>query len=57
MPVKYLFVKTYHGKEYALARRKKLEKAGFKVRILDEELRSGKHQYVVYRSRAKGGKG
>jgi len=53
MPVKYTFVKAYHHKEYALARKKKLEKAGFKVRILDEELRSGKHQYVVYRSRGK----
>ena len=53
MLVKYVFVKTYHHKEYALARRKKLEKVGFKVRILDEELLSGKHQYVVYRSRTK----
>jgi len=55
MAVKYTFVKSYHHKEYALARKKKkkLEKAGFKVRILDEELRSGKHQYVVYRSRTK----
>ena len=53
MPIKYVFVKTYHRKAFAQARRKKLEKAGYRVRVLDEELRSGKHQYVVYRSRAK----
>jgi len=53
MPVKYVFVKTYHRKAFAQARRKKLEKAGYRVRVLDEELRSGKHQFVVYRSRVK----
>lgn len=53
MPAKYTFVKTYHRKAFAQARRKKLEKAGYKVRVLVEELWSGAHQYVVYRSRVK----
>lgn len=53
MPIKYTFVKTYHRKAFAQARRKKLEKAGYRVRMLVERLRSGKLQYVVYRSRTK----
>ena len=55
MPVKYKFVKIYHRKDQAQARKKKLEKAGYKVRLLVEELRNGSFQYVIYKNR--GGKG
>ena len=53
MPVKYTFIKTYHRKEFAQARKKKLEKAGYRVRVLVEVLRNGSKQYVIYRSRVK----
>ena len=53
MPVKYVFVKIYRRKEFAHNRKKKLEKAGYRVRVLVEVLRNGSKQYVIYRSRVK----
>jgi len=53
MPIKYTFVKVYRRKDLAEKRKKKLEKAGYVVRVLVEELRNGSHQYVIYRSRTK----
>jgi len=57
MPVKYTLARIFRRKSFAEAYKKKLERQGYKARLLDEKLRDGSHQYVVYRSRTKGGKG